>query len=673
MKQWIILTSMAFVSSLASAQIPGEYPREAERDKMLAKIEATTPQGLQIDFATHVGPRERAFIEVFRGEFWPMHSRLAELDQKESQLYVALDRALYRDEAEKKAWNEAMLAAGNKVNEIRTSPKWRDVMTRLNELAQGLNGDLPDYVRRRHEEMIRSEFGESELPLLTRLNEVMAQIKTIANSSPVAKNLGEYGREVEAIEKKFLAGEISFGDASARMDRLQPISRAAHGKYIAESSRELMNEAAIIRTRLARAKGFRSWAEYQVATKANVYAPGYRTPQERIRFLRDILASTKDAHARFLRQRASEIPGADFDGIRVNQGGLFGLPTSALISEYFPVEKVETVWKTTMLESGFSNTVVDRINLDSYPREGKQTHAYMMRAKGHEPRTVVIDARTMKVHVPREMPRFWNPALIYIVQNMRTDGPDAYETAFHEGGHGLDYSHRKEVLGFEQDSSYAETHSMTMEKFFEDAEFLLATGRKRDGTPIPREKVEEYLANSAANGLAAMRRQMNLALYDLELWSEPYEKGGEDFVSRALRIQRDLSRTYMFARKGQVVDGIDSRFSLFSTDHFYGGLVRYIGYVYASIAADMNYERILDVMEQTTARRTLLRQPGLGRLLAEGYYKHGFNDPFPVATERFTQRKFKAEERGHKADQAVSHWIEGRKAAQAVRCQALFH
>src|SRR5581483_2405682 len=108
-------------------------------------------------------------------------------------------------------------------------------------------------------------------------------------------------------------------------------------------------------------------------------------------------------------------------------------------------------------------------------------------------------------------------AIISIVQNYRDDGPEAMSTAFHEGGHFLDYSHRADLLGNGSATAYSETHSMMMETFLTDPEFLNATARARDGTAIPKELMQKFIANHRVNQLFEFRKITARALFDLLL------------------------------------------------------------------------------------------------------------------------------------------------------------
>ena len=103
-----------------------------------------------------------------------------------------------------------------------------------------------------------------------------------------------------------------------------------------------------------------------------------------------------------------------------------------------------------------------------------------------------------------------------------------------------------------------------------------------------------------------------------------------------------------------------------NTDHFYSGNVRYYGYIYADIAAEMVAEHLLDTLEETTGRRTLYRQPSLAGLLIEGLYERGFTKPFPSAIERFTGKKFKPLELVEKTNRAFDRFA--KRSVSRISC-----
>jgi hypothetical protein len=119
------------------------------------------------------------------------------------------------------------------------------------------------------------------------------------------------------------------------------------------------------------------------------------------------------------------------------------------------------------------------------------------------------------------------------------------------------------------------------------------------------------------------------------------------------------------------IEGLDPYQKQFSTGHFYDGGVRYIGYIFAQIAAYMNEEYLLNEAERRSGRRDFVNQDFLGPLLIDGYYRDGFLLPFPAANERFTQARFEPTVLVRKFERAVRDFLD-RRSAPPRRCDALF-
>ena len=110
-----------------------------------------------------------------------------------------------------------------------------------------------------------------------------------------------------------------------------------------------------------------------------------------------------------------------------------------------------------MRESGFEDSTLMGITLDSFPRTNKYTHAYMANVLETIPREVFLDTETLDFKLPVFSSQNYHPAAIFIVQNVIDDGYRPYRMVFHEGGHALDYSYRKGVLEKESSYAYSET------------------------------------------------------------------------------------------------------------------------------------------------------------------------------------------------------------------------
>lgn len=629
-----------------SAAFAQTFDRVKERRETLDLIAHPPIQQLKLVDTDTATPQESAFVTFFKDEIWPSMSRVTELSFLSGMYNVAVDRALYDiepngDSPEKKDWQKRQVDADNEIQKIITSNEWKARVKNWAQLAeQGtLSGTLADFARRIWKEMELGIFSEAELPSLERMTKVMQDISDISNTSPLVPVLPKTEQAINATIDAYFKGQVSFEEAWKKIESLQPKGKAAHGQDVATKARDLLEEAAVLRTTLAKSKGFSSWAAYQVAQEARHYAEPFKTPEGRIQFLRDLLKATEGPYRDFLIKRLSEIPGASLDTLRRTQLSLLELESASLIRKYLPKEKIDEIWRAAMTASGFDPKLFETIRLDGYPRENKYTHAYMANVSNHAPKELTIHAKGLGVEAPAVDPLTWFPAHVYIVQNFRDNGPDAYETAFHEGGHGLDYSLREDLLQNEAAYGYVETHSMMMEQFLDDVEYLLSIGRDSDGNPIPRELAEKFVLNSRINTLMRQRTQFAYALYDLMLWSVPYTPDSEHFVDRARRLFGELVESAGLAT-GAIVEGVDWRMGGFATNHFYSGNVRYIGYIVAQMAADMSARKLHNVLKEKTGRETFLSQPLIAEILINGYYRKGFELPFPKSIEQFTGEPF---------------------------------
>jgi len=632
------------VSSLSVAQSRSEkpYPRELERQKMLQLLEQVKQDTDELkisDFGYRSFP-EQDFLNHFRLELNPKFFEISKLNSISSILSVAVDRALFNDEAEKEAWLNESTEATIKADAIRTSPEYKQALQRSAAYAQDWPGDLPEMIRHAYEIDRLTGFNSEQMPMIERIANLSKSVTTKMNESKVTGNdLAEFAKTNEQIEKDYRAGRISFGEATKRLDSIWSKGHHAKGHDVVQSAGSELNEIAHLRTQLAKSKGFNNWADFKLASEKFNHAKGFQTAEDHIRFFTNVLEKTLPAHLQYrqlLQKQNPGIPSAQIDNRNMH---LLAPENDTLIAEYFPVENVDQFWRQTMIESGFSESTLESITLDSFPRAKKQTHAYMWPVVMTEPKSVELAKGSLNFVRPGV--GGWSPAAIYIVQNARSDGYDAYTTVFHEGGHGLDFATRADFAIIGESYAYTETASMTMERFFQDKEFLLVKGRTRDGRSIAENKVDAFLKNSALLEAIGTRGQIFNALFDILLWREAYTDTSQQFVDRALRIYDELQTKYFPGAK-TFPAGVRAGSRACSTSHFISGEVRYYGYIYANIAAQMTAEHLWDYFQGKTGRRTFLRQPELARLLIDGHYRSGFTKPFPLATEQMLGRPFDA-------------------------------
>lgn len=634
----------SFAISVFAQTTPLEYPRAEERAKVLELLkEVKAREGtLEISDWDQRTEKEKAFLDHYRTQIFPFEIEYERLQSVAGILSVSIDRALYNDEAEKNAWIAEMDAAEIQASSKVAAEEYKVALKRSAELAAGLTGELPDEARKSYEYDQLKGFNETLMPLVEKLTRMSTIITQKSNLSKVTGNdLAVYQQGLEDLEKDFRAGRIGFADATRKIAELWSKGFHAKGEDLATTAREELNETARIRTELARAKGFSNWAEYVTASEKYTHERGFATAEERIAFLTRVLEETLPAQIRFRQWLKAQHPGIPSENIDNRNSFLLVPETDTMVTEYFPVENVNNFWHQTMLEMGFTPQSYENINLDSFPRENKQTHAYMANVVSMRPKQVRLVPGKLNFELPAPG-EAWSPAMIYIVQNARIDGMDAYSTVFHEGGHGLDYSHRLSVIGVGTAYGYTETASMTMERFFADREFLLAKGRTRDGRQIPAAVVDQFLENQAMLAAIGSRGQVFNALFDLLIWKEAYTSSSTPFVDRMMQIYDELQAKYFPGPKVFPPD-VRPGSRMLATSHFYSGEVRYFGYIVADMSAQMTADALWDFALETSGRRTFLNQPTLAKKLIEGQYQRGHSKKFPLSVEEFTGKKFRPE------------------------------
>lgn len=628
-----------------------EFDRKAERAKMLELAKKVSESEIKIKGPRHFDgrPKHVKFARFFVKTLWPVLNARQTNERLFEIWMVMIDRALYNDDAEKALWKSNMTDAQNRLDALLADKSYYANLQKAAELAQGLKGPLVDFVLKQAEQNKIEGYPAEALADLGRLSAIMAEVSSLSNESTVTSAmLAEAAKTADALEQNYFKNPTAetFEKTWPALEALAPKGTGAKGQDIAKRGEALFNEAAILRTRIARAKGFETWADLIMATQASTYAPAFHTAQGRIEFLEGVLSATQAPYEALMRkvvQNAQErgLP-VTYESLRGSQVGLIMPQTETLLSSYFQLEKFEEIWRKTMRESGAPEEFFSQVNLDGYPRDKKQTHAYMARLSLRKPHTVVLDTEKLSVSAEGGA-KNWFPAAIFIVQNMRKDGPSFLRTVFHEGGHALDYFHRDNYFPVleerEASNSYSETHSTTMEQFLTDESFLLANGKTREGAPLSAKLAREYIMNSRISALGDLRARFAGALYDLKVWNVAYTPDSETFTQRSYRLRREASEMASL-RPSRVVHGVDPGWSGFATTHFYGGQVRYIGYVFAQVAALLTHEELLNRAEKATGRRTLYQQPKLVEWLREGYYREQFSKPFPLPIERFIGKKF---------------------------------
>ncbi|MGE0528562.1 MAG: M3 family metallopeptidase, partial [Bdellovibrionales bacterium] len=624
-----------------------DFERETERAKVLAALDQLPIPGIQINGLDAVSAQKIELLTFLNDVWIPYANEIHRNNISWYILVVALHRVLYRDLSEKEEWKARSIRHLDKKNSIMQSEEFRRATERLYLLSRGLSGDLVKLIERYWQSMSQFEVDAGAESLTMALSQLRSDISDVHDSSPIGAKLAEHNAAILDLKKRYYAGEISLEEAAARWVELLPISIFAKGEDVGKRGEALFNRQAVLLTQLAKSLGYRTHADYIFKKKAEFYSPSLRTIDRRVRLLRALLEQTREPAEMALKHLLKPSGAAvRFEDLTMAELAFLPPETDSLVSEYFPKENVNSFWRNFFIESGFSITQLNNLTLDSYPREGKFTHAYMAPQSLHKPRVFEVDANSLKVVTPPYDPAFWFPSLISIVQNVRADLANYYRTVGHEMGHFLEFDSLSftdgpfMLIDHEGDpvrsTMWSETPSMAMEMVLEDVELLANRARSRTGELMPRALAEEYVQNVGLTELLSMRSLMAGSLLDYTLWNYDFENGSETFVQRLRRLDREIKKKYFF---GVPIANcpVDLSYSRFNTSHWTNGDVKY-EYVFANMSAVQVNERILDILEQTTGRRTYLMQPGLARILVDQLYRHSFGEAYPANVERFTDK-----------------------------------
>lgn len=573
-----------------------------EKQNDTFKIEPPPPPG---------SPQE-AFLNHY---FKVIHPHLVrrEKAQRTYQLYSQLiDAGLYKDQAQYEEWLRETQSAVSVITQIDTDPQWETDLIQWGKLATGLEGSVANFARH-----------------------LSAMFTSYAQFPPQAQSL--------FAEEMNLRQEID--QVAIKSHQLPTDNKWVKGQFIADRASAQLNRSAQLKTEFAQTKGYKTNADFALEAQESAYAPQLRGKNNLRKFLNRILDLTDSTAKKFFELRALEVYGKTLGKLRSDelaQVSQVSDATLANLSHFFPAKSHVDVWRRTMIESGFSPEVMDRIIVDANPRRNKNGHAYMSPLREPQPYQPIIDGVTLNETAAEDK---WNPAWIYILLNSR-DGLSELETLFHEGGHALHRSYQQNLAGKSAAYGLEETHSMTMEAFLKDREFLLANGfarlagRVTYSGPIKEKQVDMIIRDLAIRDLFMIREFAANALYDIELWDYDYVKGPQTFIDRSLKLADRLYRKLYFYEGPFITFG----YSKLVTDHYRSGEVRFFGYALAAVAAALTTDTLYEKLEQTTGRRTLYKQPTLGPLLIEGLYRHGIDKPFPLSVEEFTGHKFSADE-----------------------------
>ncbi len=616
-----------------------------ERLKMLELRKAGSPfYQLDIQDLDDAAPSHRAFLNHYQETIYPALRQIRELGFLSTWYSVALDRALYESPTEKAEWTAEQLKVDKALNELKNGEAWKTAVDRWATLAGSIDGRMAHEAVLMKRRLDIDAFTPDQIPKLNEVSELQTKITLTANDSPFANNLSKAAEAISKAKAAYDAGTLPLAAAAAKVEEARLQGEMGQSRDIAQRVKSELNRCAILRTELARSKGYSTWSAYRVAAQAEPYDARFNSVEERIAFLEGALKRTNAAleklHARLL---AKELSLKRHDLTESHLAIL--APDIDSFGRYFPRETVDALWAKTLKQSGFDPSILETITRDVMPRENKYTHAYMTSLNTKMPKSLTINAKTLDVTLPSShQSEAWIPARIFILQNFFSDSVDSLRVAFHEGGHALQYVFEENPFETPEAYGFVEIHSMTQEYFGFDKEFLKASAKTRDGSQPSDEEIETYSRNAKIQDFLQFRVLLARALFELKLWNTAFTADSTAFTDLAVALYGEII-SQGTGVTGSANHGVDftGRGPL-NAPHFRSGWVEYIGYVLANIASYQSYESLLDHVEKQSGRRSLYQQQGLSTRLIEGYYKSGYSQPFPQSVEAFTGKIFSVDD-----------------------------
>ncbi len=642
----VILVLGTFVAPKAFSQVPDpEEYRKTEREKMIVLLQQGAPESkLEVENIESASAAQKAFVEFYTKEVRPVEIKLSKIGYLYRWHAIALDRALYEDEEEKKAWEAVKKESADAMDAISNSDAHKELIKKWANLAEGLSGFLADEARRAWKNIEIASFSESQLPLLREKNELNIKVDAAANESPYGSNLSEVAENIAKIRRDYEAKKLSIRRAGEMIEAERARGEAGISRDIAQKVGAELNRMAVINSILAKSKGYKTWADYHMAVQAEPYEARFNTVAGRIEFLESALKATDSLLEELLQNLAGMDGTIKREDLTESHVQLL-TPDSDGFGVYYPVENIDSLWVQTMLGQGFKPEDAAHIYRDNFPRPNKYKHGYMYDVNSRTPKAIVLDANSLAMQLPSsDNSAMWYPSNIFIVQNFYSDAMDSVRVAFHEGGHALHYTYEENPFGFPHAYGYVEIHSILQEHFFLDRDFVLATAKTREGKRPSEQEVDAYMRNVKIQEFLTFRIILARALFELKLWDFDYENSKETWTERAIQLWGEIISKGTGVR-GTENHGVDStgRGPL-NGPHFRAGDIRYIGYSQASVAAYMSVVEMRERLLKETGRASFWNQPAMAKHLIEGYYRKGFEKRFPLSVENFTKDPYSVQQ-----------------------------
>ncbi len=634
MKIFLLIPLVA--SFVVQAQVQRYHP---ERTRQVLKDLTNRPVP-QLEIVGEPGsPQAKEFLNFFATEIFPAQVKMHELLLRYYSNHLRKDSGSYSTDQERDELDAAQLAAINEYSKQLTDPVVAERVAKYAKLAEGLSGPMADSARRALRMHELSSFSEEMAPVVEEMNNLYQKFNIAVDQTAAKAEVPRFAKNLTTVRRLYKDRKITLAQAKRRLANLfreNAYLNVGHQATLATG--QTLNQLAVVRTRLAKSKGYATWAAYQLEVDGQGYEPAYRGPAKQREFLEQYLAALKPLYENFIAERKKAL-GIDGE-LMTEDVALLKLQDTGMLQKYFPNAKITDIWERAIIDSGFDPEVLTQIVVDDEAREKKfLTGAYMAPVLAPEPVVTKVDAAKLDyIHAPKGLAGR-EPGFVYILQNYQGAGVRDLEVAFHEGGHALDQVLAYQVNPEPDAYGYVEVPSMSMERFLADPEFLRANATPVDGQLPTPERFAELTANSQKNSIVTLVMMAKGALFDTKLWDYDYDApGAQTFLERVEALDRELE-IYEAGLKSYPTNG-PSYFYWLGFPHYVSGNVRDIGYTFAEIGSRMMASFVSDEIERTSGRRSWNQQPGLATIFADQFYNQGWKYLFPTNIEKITGRKF---------------------------------
>ena len=640
----LILAIAATAGSLSAQAQVQRYNKERVRAQMLALIEKS-PETTLVTVGAGETHQARLFVAYYVNHIAPYEFKLESTYRRAMAYRLLLDSASYNSQTEKEQFEKDQQKAFGALNGFNTDSQITEMYERWARMAQGLSGELPDLARANVDERRLESFDESMRPVLDEYAKLSSVYSRAINDSPFSAALVEYQEKRTEAASLYKNGELSLQEAALRTHEFYQAGGAHRVGYQAvRETGETLNRAAVLRSQLARSKGFPTWAAYKMTENGMGYEPRFRGPQAHRELLTKLLNGLKPLRLKLIADRARELGIENRpDLLREEYLDILNYPSLLQLQPYLAPEHVTTAWENILLESGFSRDQLSQIVVDDSFRQAKfATGAYNMSILNPYVTQKTINLDTLSFEpIPKTSP-LWQPGLSYILQTWKAGGWSDLKTAAHEGGHATEKSGKWKLGQSPESYGWVEVPSMTSERFANDPQILYRHVIPVNGQRPSLVQIQEWADGTAKNDVIATSRLANRALFDIDLWDYDYSApGAQTYLERVEQVSKRVDE--MTGMLPNIDSEIPAWYSLLHTGHFVSGNVRYSGYVFAEIGSRLMMEFISDEVEKESGRRDWYRQEGLGEIFNDLIYANGWRGLYPEIVERISGRKFEPE------------------------------